>query len=154
METYWIFHLAASWGGSSPALNPSSAIGSVFPPAATSSHAETAHTALNRSQPAKETTRQPMIRAAAVQMVFASRSSSGEFITPDHVSKLEAWCGQAVLDALCAMNIPQDVRVNDSRRRGPQHMTNTFDWRSNYTPRKGAFGTWRVLLWKKHREAH
>ncbi|KAF8547984.1 purine and uridine phosphorylase, partial [Imleria badia] len=104
METYWVFHLAASWRGLpilSPALNPPLAVGPEFPP---SSHAETA---LNGPQPAKDTVRQPTIRAAAVQMVFAARSSR-EFITPEHVSKLEAWCGQAVLDALYAMDIPQD----------------------------------------------
>jgi len=76
METYWIFHLAASWRG---LLSP----------------------------PTKDTLPRSSIRAAALQMVFASRSSQ-DFITPEHVNKLEAWCGQAVLEALCATDIPQD----------------------------------------------
>ncbi|KAI9567843.1 nucleoside phosphorylase domain-containing protein [Boletus coccyginus] len=80
METYWVFHLAASWRG----------LPSPLP-----------------AHPVKDTLGRPSIRAAAVQMVFASRSSQ-EFITPEHVTKLEAWGGQAVLEALCAMDISQD----------------------------------------------
>ncbi|KAH0826337.1 purine and uridine phosphorylase [Lanmaoa asiatica] len=109
METYWVFHLAASWRGlssSSSALNPPLAVGPVFP-VAISSHLETTRTAMHESQPVKDILQQPSIRAAAVQMVFASRSSR-EFITPEHVSKLEAWCGRAVLETLSAANIPQD----------------------------------------------
>ncbi|KAG6369257.1 purine and uridine phosphorylase, partial [Boletus reticuloceps] len=110
METYWIFHLAASWRGlpsAEPALNPPQlSAGPVFSSAAPS---ESSHADPSRPppRPAKDTVQQPTIRAAAVQMVFASRSSQ-EFITPEHVSLLEAWCGQAVLDALLAMDIPQD----------------------------------------------
>lgn len=85
METYWVFHLAASWRG----------LPSPLP-----------------AQPVKDTLGRPSIRAAAVQMVFASRSSQ-EFITPEHVTKLEAWGGQAVLEALCAMDISEDVCVNE-----------------------------------------
>jgi hypothetical protein len=122
METYWIFHLAASWRG------------------------------LSSPSPAKDTLPRSSIRAAAVQMVFASRSSSQEFITPEHVNKLEAWCGQAVLEALCATEIPQDVCANDLG--SIEHVTNVCDSRSNCTPRKGALGTWRVFLWGQHREVH
>jgi len=109
METYWIFHLAASWRGlpsAKPALNPPLSASPVFSSVAPSesSHADSSRPA---PRPAKDTVRQSTIRAAAVQMVFASRSSQ-EFITPEHVSLLEAWCGQAVLDALVAMDIPQD----------------------------------------------
>lgn len=86
METYWVFHLAASWRGLlSPFKLP--------------------------AHPAMDTLGGPLIRAAAVQMVFAARSSQ-EFITPEHVTKLEAWSGQAVLEALCATDISQDVCVN------------------------------------------
>ncbi|KAG8221685.1 purine and uridine phosphorylase, partial [Butyriboletus roseoflavus] len=109
METYWVFHLAASWRGlssPSPALNPPLTAGPVFPIAA-SPHPETACTALHGPQPIKNIVQQPSIRAAAVQMVFASRPSR-EFITPEHVSKLEAWSGLAVLEALRATDIPQD----------------------------------------------
>ncbi|KAG9311237.1 hypothetical protein JVU11DRAFT_8314 [Chiua virens] len=109
METYWIFHLAASWRSGltpSPALNPRFAAGSLFP-IATSLDPESALTA----PPVMDTIPRPSIRAAAVQMVFASRSSR-EFITPELVTTLEAWCGQAVLEALCAMDIPLDVCIN------------------------------------------
>ena len=121
METYWIFHLAASWRG---LLSPS---------------------------PTKDTLRRSSIRAAALQMVFASRSSQ-DFITPEHVNKLEAWCGQAVLEALCATDIPQDVCVNDPR--SVVHVTNVLGSRSDCTPRKGALGTWVVLLWRQHEALH
>ncbi|KAN0082821.1 Nucleoside phosphorylase domain containing protein [Tylopilus felleus] len=107
METYWIFHLAASWRGfptSPPALNPPPSAGPACPTAA---NASLAGTTLHMTCPAKDTVRQPTIRAAALHMVFASRSSQ-EFITPEHVSQLEAWCGLAVLDALWAIDIPQD----------------------------------------------
>ena len=149
METYWVFHLAVSWQGPpnpnpSPALNPPVSADPAFAPAATS-HADTTSTALRVSQPTKDKVRQTTIRAAAVQMVFASRSSQ-EFITPEHVSKLEAWCGQAVLDALLAMDIPQDVRIAKFSGSIAQ-ITNIFDLRSNCIPRKGVFGTWSVLPW-------
>lgn len=124
METYWVFHLAASWGGQSdpsPALNSPLAITNANKlPASTSSHLDTVRTSLDRSQPVHNSKR-PSIRAAAVQMVFASRSSQ-DFIIPEHVSKLEAWCGQAVLEALRAIDIPQDVRVRQSECTA--HITN------------------------------
>lgn len=38
--------------------------------------------------------------------------------------------------------------------RGIEHVTNVLDSRSDCTPRKGALGTWRVFLWRQHREVH
>lgn len=143
METYWIFHLAASWrcySSPSPALNPPLAAGAMFPTAPPSC-LDTARTALHGSQPVQDTM-QSSIRAAAVQMVFASRSSQ-DFITPEHVSKLEAWSGQAVLEALRAMDIPQDVCVKVLE--SISHMTNIFDLCSVCTPKKGVFGTQKVF---------
>lgn len=51
------------------------------------------------------------IRAAAVQMIFASRTS-GEFISPDAVKELEAWSGKAALDALVGFDIPENVSAS------------------------------------------
>lgn len=144
METYWVFHLASSWRGlssPSPALNPPLAAGPVLS-VTTFPHPETAPTALHGSQHTMDLIQQPSLRAAAVQMVFAARSSR-EFITPEHVSKLEAWCGQATLEALCAMDIPHDVCVTELEPTA--HVTNIFDIRSDCTLRKGAFGTRRVF---------
>lgn len=48
------------------------------------------------------------IRASAVQMVFASRSTQG-FIAPDRVQTLERWVGRACLDALTQFEISEEV---------------------------------------------
>ena len=48
------------------------------------------------------------IRAAAAQMVFAARKSK-DFITPQKVAEIEAWTGRAVLEALVAFEIPDEV---------------------------------------------
>jgi len=93
METYWIFHLAASWRG-------------LLSPAPAPSRLDTARAVVHRSLPVHGAMR-PSIRAAAVHMVYAARSSR-EFITPEHVSKLETWCARAILEALRAIDIPQD----------------------------------------------
>lgn len=112
METYWVFHLAASWPGViSPALGPPLIAGPVVS-TASSSHPETIRSTLRGSQPPENAAQQSSIRAAAVQMVFASRSSQ-DFITPEQVSKVEAWCGRGVLEALRAADIPQSVRDSE-----------------------------------------
>ncbi|RXW23547.1 hypothetical protein EST38_g2316 [Candolleomyces aberdarensis] len=51
--------------------------------------------------------RDTVIRAAAVHLVFASRTSQ-DFITPQEVSDLEDWAGLGVLTALAAVEIPED----------------------------------------------
>lgn len=114
METYWIFHLAASWRGPpspEPTPNPPLAADSILP-TETCTRADTARTAPHVSQRVEGTARSSM-RAASVQMVFASRMSQ-DFITPEHVSTIEAWCGQAVLEAVRGMDILPDVRARRS----------------------------------------
>ncbi|KIK97583.1 hypothetical protein PAXRUDRAFT_211354 [Paxillus rubicundulus Ve08.2h10] len=101
METYWIFHLAASWKGlstPSPASNFPLATSPVLP-----SHSSPHPQGVDFSNDVHK----PLIKAAAVQMVFASRRSQ-DFITPQQVSELEAWSGGAVLEALRAMNVPHN----------------------------------------------
>ncbi|KAF8839768.1 purine and uridine phosphorylase [Paxillus ammoniavirescens] len=111
METYWIFHLAASWRGlsrpSSP-LNPLLATDPVLP-SHNSPHPQGVDLSndMHKSAPEKDDVLRPLIKAAAVQMVFASRRSQ-DFITPQQVSELEAWSGGAVLEALRVMNIPHN----------------------------------------------
>ncbi|KAF9220370.1 purine and uridine phosphorylase [Gyrodon lividus] len=110
METYWIFHLAASWRGlSSPSpRDPSSAKDPVLP-SRCSPHPEDVNLLddTDKPIPEKDNAQRSLIRAASVQMVFASRRSQ-DFITPKQVSELEAWSGRAVLEALQAMNVPDD----------------------------------------------
>lgn len=106
METFHIFHLAASWKGKGGLPQP------VSPPLTTSP----VHP--NISQPPSTQTLQPNIsspfdkpniKAAAVHMVFASRSSQ-DFITPHQVTELETWSGLGVLEALKGFFIASDVR--------------------------------------------
>ncbi|KAG1879992.1 purine and uridine phosphorylase [Suillus subluteus] len=52
----------------------------------------------------EDTSSRPVIRAAAAQMVFASRSSQA-FISPDQVNELERWSGQGVLEALVRFDV-------------------------------------------------
>ncbi|OJA14813.1 hypothetical protein AZE42_04196 [Rhizopogon vesiculosus] len=105
METFSIFHLAASWGGviqSSSAVNPPLATNPVVPvlsgkSSGTSEQMEGLNASLDISS-------RPVIKAAAAQMVFASRSSQ-DFISPEKVNELEKWSGKGVLEALCNFNI-------------------------------------------------
>ncbi|KAG1741620.1 purine and uridine phosphorylase [Suillus lakei] len=107
METFWIFHLAASWRGvkqSSSAVNPPLATVPVVPafsgiPSRTSGKVEVLSSSLD-----EDTSSRPVIRAAAAQMVFASRSSQA-FITPDQVNELEKWSGKGVLEALSKFDV-------------------------------------------------
>lgn len=107
METFWIFHLAASWRGvkqSSSAVSPPSATVPVVPafsgiPSGTSENVEVLLPSLVES-----TSSRPVIRAAAAQMVFASRSSQA-FISPDQVNELEKWSGRGVLEALTTFGV-------------------------------------------------
>jgi uridine phosphorylase len=114
METFWIFHLAASWRGvkqSSSAVNPPLATVPVVPasseiPRGTSEKVEVLLPSLD-----EDTSSRPVIRAAAAQMVFASRSSQ-DFITPDQVNELEEWSGRGVLEALAKSGIAPEVRIS------------------------------------------
>ncbi|KAG2357708.1 nucleoside phosphorylase domain-containing protein [Suillus spraguei] len=100
METFWIFHLAASWRGvkqSSSAINSPLALSEI--PSGTSEKVEVILPSLD-----KDTSSRPVIRAAAVHMVFASRSSQA-FISPDQVNELEKWSGRGVLEALVRFGV-------------------------------------------------
>ncbi|KAJ8583905.1 purine and uridine phosphorylase [Rhizopogon salebrosus TDB-379] len=107
METFWIFHLAASWRGvkqSSAAIDPPLAASPVVPAfsgtsSGTSEQIEGPHSGLD-----EDISPGPVIRAAAAQMVFASRSSQ-DFVSPEQVNQLENWSGRGVLEALRKFNI-------------------------------------------------
>lgn len=107
METFHIFHLAASWQGKFDFPKP------MPPPLATSPVLP------DISQPSSESTQdpslglstsRPQIKAAAAQMVFASRSSQ-DFITPEQVKETEKWCAQGMLEALTGFEISPDVQT-------------------------------------------
>ncbi|KAG2343404.1 purine and uridine phosphorylase [Suillus weaverae] len=107
METFWIFHLAASWRGvkkSSSAVNLPLATVPVVPafsgiPSGILEKVEVDLPSLD-----EDTSSRPVIRAAAAQMVFASRSSQA-FISPDQVNELERWSGRGVLEALAKFGV-------------------------------------------------
>lgn len=101
-----MFHLAACWH------NPKAPSSSPAPPLATGSVLPNISRASNPTQqPPTLALAAPdsIIRAAAAQMVFASRTSQ-DFITPQEVADLEAWTGRGVLEALSSFEIPSSVR--------------------------------------------
>ncbi|KAI0933021.1 hypothetical protein AcW1_000038 [Taiwanofungus camphoratus] len=110
METFHILHLAASWPTSvpaEPAMTPPLStlpVSPVISPLHTPSVQQQPRDLHNSATQGKPTSH---IKAAAAQMVFASRTSQ-EFITPQQVAELEAWCGRAVLEALVGFHIDSD----------------------------------------------
>lgn len=91
METFHLYHLAHCWGGHE--VQPASpsiplATGPVRPIVSrlTDESQDVAHQ--GRPLAGRDT----VIRAAAVHLVFASRTSQ-DFITPEEVSTLEDWAG-------------------------------------------------------------
>ena len=89
METFHLYHLAKCWSGGQPeqavpivplATGPVRPAVSKTPPAGEAT--------LERPLAGKDT----VIRAAAVHLVYASRTSQ-DFITPSEVSALEDWTG-------------------------------------------------------------
>jgi len=113
METFHILHLAASWPTYShhaPTITPplsalpvSPSISSSHPPSTQNEPPD-----VSVSAPDGHILRpRPRIRAAAAQMVFASRISEA-FITPQQVIEVEAWSGKAVLEALATFAIDSD----------------------------------------------
>ncbi|KAL6305736.1 purine and uridine phosphorylase [Sparassis latifolia] len=110
METFHILHLAASWPSDTPSAHIASPPLSTLPvsPAVLSSHPAVV---LPPAPNGKPLVPGPRIRAAAAQMVFASRTSQG-FITPQQVRDIEAWAGRAVLEALTGFVIDPD-RLHD-----------------------------------------
>ncbi|EGN94288.1 hypothetical protein SERLA73DRAFT_188087 [Serpula lacrymans var. lacrymans S7.3] len=106
METFYIFHLASSWHGRripAPSMPPPLATGPVTP--AITSPAPPSEPSIPIEGSAKATNSR--IRAAAVHMVFASRTSQ-DFISPIQVSEIEKWSGRGVLEALRAFDVPTD----------------------------------------------
>ncbi|KAF9457116.1 nucleoside phosphorylase domain-containing protein [Collybia nuda] len=105
METFHLYHLAACWGGgnspSAKSADPPLATGPVKPVASLSKSPASSATSPRLASP------DSVIRAAAAQMIFASRTSQG-FITPDQVTEVERWTGLGVLNALINMEIPAD----------------------------------------------
>lgn len=102
METFHLYHLASCWGSrrvvpnsEEPPLTrtPAQPVISQSTSPALAEASETSHRLVDAS-----------IKAAAVHMVFASRTSQ-EFITPQQVTVLENLSGQAVLDALSSFNV-------------------------------------------------
>ena len=89
METFHLYHLAACWGGGRTAVK------SVEPPLTTSPvHPTISPPALFTPPELGMAPRiiDTKIRAAAAQIVFASRTSQ-DFITPEQVVEVERWTG-------------------------------------------------------------
>lgn len=120
METFHIFHLAASWPTTlhtaQPIISPLSNM--AVPPAIT----EDRKPSTQSSPPVEVSTLakdgqtlipRPEIRAAAAQIIFAARNSR-EFIKPEDVVRIEEWCGKAVLEALIGLEIaPERLHADE-----------------------------------------
>ncbi|KAI0653772.1 purine and uridine phosphorylase [Cubamyces menziesii] len=114
METFHILHLASCWrpaahasATDAPPLSRDATAPSIYPAHPPSTQADipdVTATSAGDHQPLKPP---PRIRAAAAQMVFASRTSQ-DFITPQEVASIEAWTGRAVLEALVGLVIQPD----------------------------------------------
>ena len=107
METFHLYHLAKNY-----VPLPPRPLGDVDPPVATGPVSPTVESTTGESTqsqvPEKTVVPPPRIRAAAAQMIFASRLSKA-FITPDDVVELERWSGRGILEALIAINISANV---------------------------------------------
>ncbi|KAH0578128.1 hypothetical protein H2248_004093 [Termitomyces sp. 'cryptogamus'] len=100
METFHLYHLAVCWRGRQAATRMSPLTERLVEPVISLPPASVfPTTSLQLASP------ETVIRAAAVHMVFASRTSQ-EFITPNQVTELERWTGIGVLNALCHFEIP------------------------------------------------
>lgn len=122
METFHILHLAACWRAETkdtttvpaPPLDRDATAPSIYPAHLPSTQVDIPDVATSSAghTPLKPP---PRIRAAAAQMVFASRTSQ-DFITPEEVASVEAWTGRAVLEALVGLEIEPDVRFSGVQR--------------------------------------
>ncbi len=90
METFHLYHLAACWTGRTIMKSEGA------PPLTTTP----VQPVMTRLTPAAQqasaislVSGKSIIRAAAVQMIFASRLSQ-DFITPEQVDRLEHWTGK------------------------------------------------------------
>ncbi|KAI9062321.1 purine and uridine phosphorylase [Trametes sanguinea] len=113
METFHILHLASCWrpeaheaATDAPPLSRDATAPSIYPahPPSTQSDIPDVATSAVGHHPLRPP---PRIRAAAAQMVFASRTSQ-DFISPQEVASIEAWAGRAVLEALVGLVIEPD----------------------------------------------
>jgi len=106
METFYVMHLARSWRGSTDPSSASSAPPLTAGPVRPADPAGKPQDQHARIGSRRNAARASVIRAAAVHMVFASRSSS-DFITPEKVAEAEEWTGRGVLEALIAFDVPK-----------------------------------------------
>ncbi|KAI0638742.1 purine and uridine phosphorylase [Trametes polyzona] len=114
METFHILHLASCWRVAAkdlqtpaPPLDRDATAPSIYPAHAPSTQADIPDVAATSAGGHAPLRPPPRIRAAAAQMVFASRTSQ-DFISPEDVARIEAWTGRAVLDALIGLEIEPD----------------------------------------------
>ncbi|KAI0770893.1 purine and uridine phosphorylase [Trametes elegans] len=111
METFHILHLAACWraaGAREAATGAPPLTRDATAPSISPAHPPSAQGAVPDPAAAGGPGRRPpRIRAAAAQMVFASRTSQ-DFIAPEDVARVEAWAGRAVLEALAGLVIERE----------------------------------------------
>ncbi|KAI0344335.1 hypothetical protein BDW22DRAFT_1355712 [Trametopsis cervina] len=120
METFHIFHLAASWPVEShtaqPVVPPLSNIAAA--PAISSDRSASTQTdppakVATSAKDGSTLTPRPRIRAAAAQIIFAARNSR-EFITPEEVARIEDWSGRSVLEALIGFQVaPERLHTDE-----------------------------------------
>lgn len=113
METFHLYHLAKNY-----VPVHSRSLDNVEPPVSDEPVSVTLESTTGSTQPSmpdKAEASPPRIRAAAAQMIFASRLSKA-FITPEEVFELERWSGRGILEALIGVGIPQDVRRSSVHR--------------------------------------
>ncbi|TRM58490.1 nucleoside phosphorylase domain-containing protein [Schizophyllum amplum] len=96
METFHLYHLAHSWG-----LKRTLPVKPSIADAAGSTKSNDANLAESGARVAEPDT---VIRVAAAQIVFASRSSRA-FVSPERVGQVERWAGMGVLNALAGVEI-------------------------------------------------
>ncbi|THH23274.1 hypothetical protein EUX98_g7903 [Antrodiella citrinella] len=113
METFHLFHLAASWPAherpqqvaTSPITDRPASLNISEPHLLTHQASQAVPPDVSTSAPDGHVLiPQPKIRAAAAQMVFAARGSR-DFITPEQVQTLEDWCAVAVLQTVTSFKI-------------------------------------------------
>ena len=113
METFHLYHLAKNY-----VPIHSRPLDDAEPPVSHEPVSVTLESTTGSAQPCmpdKAEASPPRIRAAAAQMIFASRLSKA-FIAPEEVLELESWSGRGILEALIAIDIPPDVRRSSVHR--------------------------------------
>lgn len=165
METFHLFHLASCWVAPPRHLEHDTASGTTPPPISEPTEVETVDATLSlattnsvtlqprlhealpdpnvngKSAFEPSSRRQPCIRAASVQMIFAERSSRA-FITPEQVQILETACATGLLEALIAVDISPEV--GSSTRSRPTN-TDPCDLSSSCIRKRAASGRFETL---------